>query len=108
MRLENCANLLADADVRLLTLTGPPGVGKTRLAMEVARRTERAAAAGKINPLDGVFLVSLAPLTDPAQVGAAIAAATGIEEVPGSPLATVLPHTFATSLSCWCWTTPST
>lgn len=86
--------LLANAGVRLLTLTGPPGVGKTRLAMEVARRTERAAAAGKLDPLDGVFLVSLAPLTDPAQVGAAIAAAAGIEEVPGRPLATVLASYF--------------
>ena len=77
--------LLADAHVRLLTLTGPPGVGKTRLAMEVARRTERAAAAGKIDPFDGVFVVSLAPLTYPAQVGASLAPAAWLGAVPVRP-----------------------
>jgi predicted ATPase/DNA-binding CsgD family transcriptional regulator len=60
---------------RLVTVTGPGGAGKTRLAGEVARRV-----AGRF--ADGVWLAELAAVRDPAQVAAAVAAALGIRELP--------------------------
>jgi predicted ATPase len=61
---------------RLVTVTGPGGSGKTRLAGEVAARV-----AGRF--ADGVWLVELAPVRDPAQVAPAVAAGLGIREQPG-------------------------
>ncbi len=55
---------------RLVTVTGPGGVGKTRLAAEVAGRV-----AGRF--ADGVWLVALAPVQDPVQVPTCISRSTG-------------------------------
>ncbi|WP_433795004.1 AfsR/SARP family transcriptional regulator [Actinoplanes sp. CA-252034] len=56
---------------RLVTVLGPGGAGKTRLAVEAARRR-----AGGFR--DGVWLVDLASVTEPAKVGAAVVAAAGL------------------------------
>ena len=64
---------------RLVTVTGPGGVGKTRLAGEVARRV-----AGRF--ADGVWLVELAAVQDPALVPAAVAVALGVRQPPGTSL----------------------
>jgi non-specific serine/threonine protein kinase len=61
---------------RLITLTGPGGAGKTRLAMRLA------ADVLKHNP-DGVWLVELAPISDTRLVEQTVAAACGIAETPG-------------------------
>jgi predicted ATPase/DNA-binding SARP family transcriptional activator len=64
--LEALAGLTADPDVRLLSITGPGGVGKTRLLLEHARNQES-------RYQDGVVLVRLERLTDPGLVAAEIA-----------------------------------
>jgi predicted ATPase len=69
--LADLAALLADPARRLVTLTGPGGVGKTRLALQ--------AAADNLEAFpDGVFLASLGQVEDPAAVPWAIAAAVGV------------------------------
>ncbi|MGH2372304.1 MAG: ATP-binding protein, partial [bacterium] len=68
---------------RLATLTGPGGIGKTRLAIHVG-----AEIAGEFR--DGVWLVELAALTDPALVPQAVASVLHVREQPGRPLAAAL------------------
>ncbi len=64
---------------RLLTLTGPPGTGKTRLGLRVA--------AEVLDQFpDGVFFVDLAPIRDPGLVATTIAQVLGIGESGGQPL----------------------
>jgi predicted ATPase/DNA-binding CsgD family transcriptional regulator len=70
-------------EYRLVTVTGPGGVGKTRLAGEVAGQV-----AGRF--ADGAWLAELAAVRDPAQVAAVVAAALGIREQPGVPAAGAL------------------
>jgi hypothetical protein len=69
--LEEIVPLLERTDVRLMTLIGPGGIGKSRLAVEVARRLAA-------NYADGVVYVALDRLTDPELVPAAIADALGL------------------------------
>jgi predicted ATPase/DNA-binding SARP family transcriptional activator len=70
--------LMADPDVRMVSLIGTGGVGKTRLSLELARRLE----AGY---RDGVVLVRLERLTDPALVAAEIAGALGHRDGTDGP-----------------------
>ncbi len=71
------------ADTRLLTLTGVGGCGKTRLALEVGR-----SLIGDYR--DGVWLVELGPVVDPALVAPRVAAVLGIRETAEQSLAGVL------------------
>jgi predicted ATPase len=71
--------LLLDGAHRLISLTGPPGTGKTRLALHVANES-----AGEFR--DGVRFVALASITDPDLVPATIARALGLSEAGGAPI----------------------
>jgi predicted ATPase/DNA-binding CsgD family transcriptional regulator len=73
---------------RLVTVTGPGGAGKTRLAGEVARQVAARFA-------DGVWLAELAAVRDPAQVVAVVAAALGIRAQPSAASADALAHALA-------------
>ncbi|HUQ63812.1 MAG TPA: AAA family ATPase, partial [Acidimicrobiales bacterium] len=76
-RLQEIADLRNRiAASRLVTLTGAPGIGKTRLALEVATRLDR-------NYPDGAWFIDLAPVTDPALVAQAVSSTLGFEAEPG-------------------------
>ena len=70
-------------EVRLLTLTGPGGIGKTRLGLQIA------AELADQYP-DGVFFVNLAPVSDPDRVASAILQTLGISDLSGQPPLTLL------------------
>ncbi|HEU5433327.1 MAG TPA: AAA family ATPase, partial [Thermomicrobiales bacterium] len=81
--LATLAPLLAEPAARLVTLTGPGGVGKTRLALQ--------AAADALDAFpDGVFAVDCNPLADPALVIPTIAATLGLREPAGASIGDAL------------------
>ncbi len=80
-------SLLSSTEGRLLTLTGPAGVGKTRTAIQIAHELFK----------DGIFeqgvtFVALATLSDPLQLVAAIAQATEVKEAGGQPLLNLIKY----------------
>ncbi len=70
-------------DVRLITVVGAGGIGKTRLALEVA-------AGLPVDDLDGVWFVDLSPVTDPDLVPARLADAFGVRSESQRPILDVL------------------
>jgi predicted ATPase/DNA-binding CsgD family transcriptional regulator len=79
-RAEAAAEVAAMLDAgRLVTVTGPGGVGKTRLAGEVANRVASHFA-------DGVWQAELAGIGDPALVAPVVAVALGVRDQPGIPV----------------------
>ena len=75
-------------DSRLVTVTGPGGVGKTRLAAELARRVQDRFP-------DGVWLVELGAAAEAAQVAAEVMSVLGVQQDPGRPPLEVLAEVLA-------------
>lgn len=88
------------AATRLLTLVGPAGVGKTRLAVELANRSADAFA-------DGRWWCDLSTLDDPAGVPELVATSIGALKAAGSATAAVV-DSLGHDRHSWCSTTPST
>ncbi len=79
--IERVGALVDDPTVRLVTLTGPGGIGKTRLALAVAQRATTRDRAG---------FVSLAEVSDPSLIPATILRSLGLETLPNRPVVDIL------------------
>ena len=75
--------LIEQEGVRIVTLTGPGGTGKTRLGLQVGAELVESFA-------DGVWFVPLAAITDPNLLAPAIGQAIGVREIPGEPLLRII------------------
>ncbi|MGW4928084.1 DUF4062 domain-containing protein [Agromyces sp. NPDC004153] len=81
--LATVTRMLADDGHRLVTLTGPGGIGKSRLAIAAARAVEASFP-------DGVVFVDLAPVVDPGLVITTVASTLGIGDTGEAPIAETL------------------
>jgi predicted ATPase/tRNA A-37 threonylcarbamoyl transferase component Bud32 len=90
--LAAAKELLLRRDVRLVTVTGPAGIGKSRLALEVARDMAE-------HFLAGVYFVPLAAVSDPGLITVVIAQTLGIRETGGQPPLETLKEYLQNSLS---------
>jgi predicted ATPase/DNA-binding SARP family transcriptional activator len=75
--LAELERLLADPSLRLVTILGPGGMGKTRLSLEIAERMAQRSTTTPVTFPDGIFLVELATSTSAEQMLTAVAAALG-------------------------------
>ena len=98
--LANLAELLAEPHVRLLSITGPGGIGKTQVALQTARGHTTIFA-------DGAAFVDLAPISDVDLLAQTIAAGIGVKLSVADNAEPDLLAASRTKNCCWFWITSS-